>query len=239
MYGYQNDTAEQSPTDYSLLDRSPSDILRSVVSELKHLPQNTTVLDLGCGDGNLELLAGSDRSYDFISIDLEPKAIETVQSVFKRQGRDGNDRAAVGDITHLDASYRAPSTFDAATSWRVLHGVHPENYTSILEDLHSSLKPGASFYIAVASDKDWKAAALGDAYDPAGVNDCSGVMFEAFGIERTVPFPVHFFSLEELRNLGETAGFELKSIEYFQEPSGYGHLQDQPNTYLYAHFINK
>lgn len=239
MYGYKTKDNEHSLLEYSLRDRQPSDALLEVTAALDKLPQNARVVNLGCGDGSLELLAGNNRTYSFTSIDLEPTAIKTLTTFFQNHGHK-DDVALVGDITELNEvqKFKSSSPFDASVSWRVLHGIDPIHYHAIMSVLHTHLKPGASFYISVASDQDWKVSALGQRYNPQGVNDCASVMFHDFGIERRNPFPVHFFSANELEELGKATGFKVDGISYFQESSGYTHLQDRLNTYVFARFIN-
>ncbi|MDN5275011.1 MAG: hypothetical protein JWP06_912 [Candidatus Saccharibacteria bacterium] len=237
MYGYKDDSSGSTKsTDYSLLDRSPSETLLYVMDELDTLPTESRVLDLGCGDGTLEHHAGSNRNYSFTSIDLEPAAIDKLQETFLEQ-ENGKDIALVGDITKLDQMTDIKDEkYDVVVSWRVLHGIAPEYYRDIFKNIHDLLKPNAKVFITVASSADWKAVALGDTYSPQGINDCSGIMFRNYGIERHTPFPVHFFSKEELQTIGEENGFTLKAVSTFEEPSGYAHLQDRLNTYIFAEF---
>lgn len=237
MYGYStNDSPKQII--YNLVDRVPSVALRNVIDSLQHLPEDARVLNLGCGDGILESNT-QDRSYSFTSIDLEPAAIATLTHNSDVQAVNSNDKAIIGNITQLDTIDELEGIFDAAVSWRVLHGINPTHYISFFQQVRSLLKPGASFYISAACDQDWKATALADNFNPTGVNDCSGVMFRDFGFDRTHLFPVHFFNQQEIVQLGTNNGFELKVVDTFEEPSGYSHLKDKRNTYLFAHFVAK
>jgi len=184
----------------------------------------------------LEYLAGTDRNYRFTSLDLEPQAIERLEKVFLSHSTRG-DEALVGDITDIARIHQITDRkYEVCISWRVLHGISPSKYTQVFSDIYKLLKPGGSFIISVACDKDWKRYALQDKYNPIGVNDCKEIMFHDFGIPRSTPFPVHFFALEELKNLGKKSGFMMTSHGYFKESSGYEHLNNKQNTYLFAHF---
>ena len=239
MYGYTTPHKTTAPLRYKLFDRLPSRTLESLVSSIKTLPPKSRVLDLGCGDGILEYLAGAERDYRFTSLDLEPEAIARVEKIFLSHGHRG-DEALVGDITSIDQIPGITNKhYAVCISWRVLHGIAPSKYDLTFSSIYDLLEPNGSFIISVASDKDWKRYALKDNYDPAGVNDCKDIMFRDFEIDRATPFPVHFFTLEELEQLGTSHGFEVLDHGYFQESSGYEHLSNKQNTYLYMRFCKR
>jgi SAM-dependent methyltransferase len=237
MYGYRDTKNVTVETlDYSLLGRAPSQSLLYVVNQLERLPENSHVLDLGCGEGILEYHTDPARLYDFTAVDIEPAAIDTLETIFAKQGHT-QDMAVIGDILDLGEMPEIKNKrYDAVISWRVLHGISPDYHPDIFKHIHGLLKPGSSLFITVASNKDWKARALGNSYTPQGVNDCSGIMFRDYGIERFTPFPVHFFSQQELISLGQKTGFSPVATHLFQEPSGYTHLQGKENTYLFVEF---
>lgn len=230
MYGYGSTESR-----YNLINRSLSPALKNVVQSLIQKPSVHNVLNLGCGDGILESNSQG-RTFNYTSVDLEPAAIQNLQNIFQHQKEAPNDQAIVGDITNLDLIPELDRKFDAAVSWRVLHGVQPIFYNALFQSIYDRLTPGSSFLVSVASDQDWKAEALESSYNPEGMNDCADVMFRNYAIERTNPFNVHFFTPRELKELGETNGFDIKEMELFQESSGYKHLENKQNTYLFAHF---
>lgn len=237
MYGYCDYQHEDTLSMYKLLTRKTTSPLHDVIEKMSKLPVGSVTLNLGCGDGNFELKSGSDRNYQFVSVDIEPAAIKSVSDVFYHQGRTQKDVGVIGNIANLqDIEGVCDTRFDAVILWRVLHGVPVSNHMAIVEQIKNVLKKGGDAYIAVASEKDWKAKALGSNYVKEGVNDCRNVMFDAFGVERTTPFSVHFFSENEIVGLFEDNGFKLVESKLFQDSSGYPHLQHLQNTYVYAHF---
>lgn len=237
MYGYRTQDGQVAESGYSLLRRTPSTAMQTVIDNLMTLPVKSQVLNLGCGDGSLEYHTPNNRQFSFVSIDRESEAVETLEEVFREEGH-GEDAALVGDITNLQALPAiTEEAFAVAVSWRVLHGINPDCYVNIFQNVRDALKPNGTFFISVACDQDWKAAALGENYDADGVNDCSGAMFRDYGINRDTPFLVHFFTEQFLQELGEKNGFKLEEISTFTEPSGYEHLKDKQNTYLFAKFV--
>jgi len=238
QYGYQPD-ARQDGTGYRLKDRPASDILKTrVLKPLASLVPGSVVIDLGSGDGNFVHKAGGNRPYDILAVDLEPSAIRSVNKLFasqRRRGRENHDTAVVGDISRLSEISELDGTVDAAVSWRVLHGIPQGLHAPTFNQVYEKLKPGGSFYIAVASERDWKVGALGDGYRPGETNDCSGVMFRDHGVGREHEFPILFYSQDRLAELAQRTGFVVGGVELFEEPSGYAHLKDgKPNTYLFA-----
>lgn len=237
QYGYQPDVRTDG-TGYRLKDRAASTILTNrVLQPLSLLAKGSRVIDLGSGDGNFVHKAGPTRPYDILAVDLEPSAVHSVRRLLDTHDRKGQDTAVVGDISRLSEIPELGGPADAAVSWRVLHGIPQELHGPTFAQVHEKLKPGGAFYVAVASDQDWKVGALGDRYRPGETNDCSGVMFRDHGVERQHPFPVLFFSPDRLTGLAQDSGFVVGDVVSFDEPSGYGHLKKNPNTYLFAELV--
>jgi len=230
MYGYGDST-----NSYALANREPSEPLLDVIHYLNTLPQASRVLNLGCGDGMLERMAGSMRPYRFVSLDIEATAIKHLRNTLETYQQ--QDVAFIGDITKPETLENRGEPYAVAVSWRVLHGIHPKHYDKIISQIYHWLKPGGRLFLSVAADSDWKVTALGKNYNPSGVNDCSGVMFEAFGVERTHPFPIHFFSKDELSDLGKRHHFTPITVGEFHETSGFSHLRKYVSTYYFAEFI--
>lgn len=248
QYGYLPPDARQQDGagPYSLKDRPVSAVLRDkVIRPLSSLMPGEIVIDLGSGDGFFPKNAGGNRPYDIVAVDLEPGAVRSVHKIFgaQRRGRRGQDNldvAVVGNIARLNevSALSGKVEVGGAVSWRVLHGIPEPLHEPTFAQVYDKLKPGASFYIAVASDQDWKVAALGEGYLPEQTNNCTPVMFHEHGVAREHEFPILFFTEDRLRNLAQGAGFGVKEMGLFEEPSGYPHLKDgMPNTYLFAELV--
>jgi SAM-dependent methyltransferase len=228
-YGYQPRLKKHS---YILYDRPISHTLKKAIDDFSGLPQASHILNLGCGDGNLEYHAFP-RSFRFTSVDKDASAIAKLKTILTEQGRQDLDYASEGDVFDFPKHIKTKQLFDAAISWRVLHNLPPSSYLTLLQSVRDHMKKSGIFHISAASIFDWKAEALGNALQPQGMNNCKKVMFSDYDVERSDDFFIHFFSLEELETLAEQAGFRLIHHEYFREPSGYHHLKHHLNTYIY------
>lgn len=229
---------ENNGTAYSLVDEDIARVLtEQVYPTLGQLPVGSRVLDLGSGQGRLIFDAPRppERVYSFVGVDKSPEAIAELNAKAARLGF--GDEGRVGDITKLDLG---GERFDAAISWRVLHGLPPSEHPRVLQGLAETLPKGASLFVAVLSDRDWKRQALEAAgsYTPGAVNDCADVMSLK---PKRQTWPLYFFSGGELEQLGQQAGFGLVSpLVPFQESTGFPHLKEDPTrrfvTYHFAHF---
>lgn len=110
------------------------------LSELKnHIPANSTVLDFGCGSGNL-----TDHlmrfGYQVVSADVSQKFLDIVAT---RHGDDSNHSTY---ILHGDSSLDLKGMkFDAICMYSVLH--HVPNYLECLDSLSQLLLPNGLLYI--------------------------------------------------------------------------------------------
>lgn len=229
-YGYRPNTENT----YTLHTRPISPQLKVVIDDLMRL-QSGNVLNLGCGDGILERFLPVDRKFNLVSVDRDPYAISTLQTILESQKRDIHDTALVDDITQLHSLASDNRQFERAVSWRVLHGIDPQYYRPLLQKVRDKLVRGGTFHFSAASEEDWKAEKLKalHTFNAKGMNNCKEIMFDDHGINREDDFYIHFITLEEMKELAEETQFKITSHNYFQEPSGYNHLRQHQNSYIY------
>lgn len=216
-------------SDYALGESPLAPIAHRAYVTFSTFPDDSWVADLGCGSGRFALHAPKPRSYRVFGVDLSANAIASFKEAVSLDGR--LDEAMAGDIT--DLSWLPARAFKGAISWRVLHSLRPHQQRQALVQIRQVLPVGAPFFLAVASDTDWKAGELQERgiYVADGLNDCGRIM----GLQR--PFLVHFFNQESLVRLLVAMGFSVKEIAPFQEATGYKRLRKRHplNDYLYAH----
>lgn len=217
-------------SDYALGESPLAPIAQRMYKSLS-LEEDGWIGDFGGGSGRIPLHAPAPRAAHFLVIDQNRSAIEKCRAAILLDGR--MDEAVVGDIT--DLSSLAGREFRGAISWRVLHSLRPHQQRQALVQIRQVLPVGAPLFLAVASDRDWKARELQerDIYVADDLNDCGGIM----GLQRS--FLVHFFNQESLVRLLVATGFSVKEIAPFQETTGYDCLRQRHpfNDYLYAHAV--
>lgn len=216
---------------YTLGEQPVSSAIQRVYVTLATLVEGSWVLDLGSGPGRLALNAPKPRPFRFLGIDQSPIAIDQFREAIYQDGR--MDEAIVGDITDL----HLPSgrEFRGAVSWRVLHALAPHQQLQVVEQVRKILPVGAPLFLAVASEKDWKAGELASrgVYLPDTLNECGEIM----DLEES--FRVHFFDPPRLEALAIRGGFIVEAMEEFEEPTGFDHLRaTHPlNSYIFAHLV--
>ncbi len=111
------------------------------------------VLDVGCGTGELALLAGT-RGLDAVGVDSSPRAIEIARRRAEERGID-SVRFVVGDA--LDLSF-LDATFDTVLDSGVFHVFSDEDRLRYIESLGRVLRLGGRYHLLVFSDAqpgDW------------------------------------------------------------------------------------
>jgi len=113
-------------------------------------PQSGSVLELGCGAGDVVLLF-ADRGYAVSGIDISPTAIEwarekaesspsTMLGVKKLKAE-----FAVGDVT--DLGHWDDETFDVVIDGHCLHCIIGEDRKKVFAETYRVLKAGGLFYV--------------------------------------------------------------------------------------------
>jgi ubiquinone/menaquinone biosynthesis C-methylase UbiE len=111
------------------------------------------VLDVGCGTGELALLAAS-QGMDATGVDSSPRAIATAEKRAAERGIEGV-RFVVGDA--LDLGFLG-TTFDTVLDSGVFHVFSDEDRARYVASIHAVLKPGGRYHLLVFSDAqpgDW------------------------------------------------------------------------------------
>lgn len=217
---------------YGLRGESFSPHIGRVYSAFDSLPRGSWVLDLGSGSGRFVLKAPKFRHWYVLGIEQNPHAVVQLQTAIVNQRI--NDEVRLGDIKDL-GGLTGEREFNGALSWRVLHTLDPHEQAQVLEQVANYLPVGAPLFLAVASDKDWKASALREqrVYVEEGFNDCTALM------QTDRPFKVDFFHSGRIERLAAGSGFEVLAVEDFEEATGYEHLKavHPNNAYLFAHLV--
>lgn len=102
------------------------------------------VLEIGCGTGNLAILAKRlNPSADVLGIDPDPKALSRARKKAHRAGFSMEFRQSFSEqLPFPDGSFeRVLSTF-------MLHHVQPDSKLSVLREAFRVLKPGGSLHLA-------------------------------------------------------------------------------------------
>ncbi|MBI4130068.1 methyltransferase domain-containing protein [Candidatus Roizmanbacteria bacterium] len=100
------------------------------------LPNNSLVLDAGCGEGNVALHLVKQFGYRIQGVDLLAFAVNKAKIKAENQGLDDKANFHVGDYTFL---HFPDSTFDAIYTMETL--VHVPNYRKALKEFYRVLKP--------------------------------------------------------------------------------------------------
>jgi len=101
-----------------------------------------TVLDLGCGLGNLALEAGR-RGHEVVAVDASPTAVARIRSAAAAEGL--RVRAEQADI----ASWRIDRTYDSIVAIGLLMFFRRERALELLKDIQDHVVPGGRAVINV------------------------------------------------------------------------------------------
>ncbi len=116
-----------------------------MIIEMAGIKPGDTVLDLGCGSGNLMLTAQNytGASGSVYGIDASPEMIEVARQKAQRYGS-----SAVFEIGLIENLRYPDSMFDAVVSRLVMHHLPDDLKRGGLAEVLRVLKPGGLFFIA-------------------------------------------------------------------------------------------
>jgi len=155
----------------------------------QYLPDQGTVLDIGCGFGLFSLyyaqiLPGA----SFQGVDLSARRIALATAAARRLGL-ANAAYAVDDAR----GYRVAGTLAAAYMLDIVHHVPPETVEPLLSELHKAIRPGGRLIVKDVdtrpSYKRWFTHALDLLMSPRGF--------------------IHYWPAAELQLLLERVGFRV------------------------------
>ncbi len=134
--------------DYNGNRKMSKQIIEGTASQII-VPNNGTVLDVGCGSGALTIAVAKKHPDAFvIGIDRWGKEYSSFSKKLCEQNADAekvsNVRFQKGDATHLDFQ---DETFDAVTSNYVYHNIPSKNRQELILETLRTLKKGGSFAI--------------------------------------------------------------------------------------------
>lgn len=165
------------------------------ISFLPHFKPNTSVLDLGCGNG--VLLTSLPDSINYLGIDISPVLISEAQKLHPHQ------RFLVADITDTKTWQDLPQ-FDQIVALSVFHHLSsPIEQTKLLQNIKQHIKPADS------AGKPQGSISL-------SVWDLSSPRFDSFRTSQkhlSIPFhsgicrDFYAFTIQELISLMDQASF--------------------------------
>ena len=113
---------------------------------IKYLSPNTTLLDLGCGNGR-DALFFSNNEIDVTGIDQASTEIDFLNEKFSKK----NLRFVCDDFTKIS---KLDSSFDSIYSRFTLHAISEKQEDNVLLWIKKNLNPNGLFFLEVRSIKD-------------------------------------------------------------------------------------
>lgn len=123
-------------------------VLTGMLPELPEVAANLergcNFLDAGCGTANLGILICSTfEEVNYTGVDLDQAALAEAEVSIRAHGLGGRARVFAGDL----ADFPLDGGYDLATMFLSLHEVPPSNRATVIQAIHSALKPGGLLFI--------------------------------------------------------------------------------------------
>ena len=193
-----------------------------VLRAIKKLAKDSSVLDLGCGNGSLaNQIAALGHQGHYIGVDSTPQLIR----IAREECTHTQARFYLRDLSHPSWSQGLPAPFDRIYAFAVLHHIPGEvTRQQILKTLHPLLKPEGQFIFSVwnflasprLKDRILPWEILGLKEDELDLGDyLLDWRHGGYGLRY-----VHYFDQSELSQLAQHCGFRVRESYYMDGAEG-------------------